>query len=108
MDDWRTWFLGRNLSRGSERTTMKKSHKKRASKAPVPGKPHPPHELSEEQLEGVAGGTNPTAPKGAGPSAGPQPYLQYTLNNTLISGFSANSGGQAPTENPGTEQLRRK
>jgi hypothetical protein len=59
---------------------MKKANKKRPSKARASGKPHAHNELSEEQLDGVAGGVTTALPTSA-----------FTAVNS--------GGGDAPTEN---------
>jgi hypothetical protein len=61
--------------------------------------------LSDEQLEKVAGGGPTTAATAtAVPNTGgsPTPYMQYDLTNTIVSGWSAGTGGEAPTESPAT------
>jgi hypothetical protein len=96
IQGWRAGASGRKLSRRSlEEETMKKARKKSASKASAPSKPRTEHELSEEQLAAVAGGST-GSPKG---SKG-QEYFQYNFTEVFVTGVPLSGGGgsTAPTE----------
>jgi hypothetical protein len=79
---------------------MKSPRKKRPSKAAAPSQPHPEHELSDEQLDGVAAGS--ASPKA--PPTGQQPYLEYKFTNTFTTQINYGGGGPSvATESSPTE-----